>query len=250
MKSKIICLVLLILCLTTNLSAQGNVIHSLKIREILEYYEGPIDKLRELETAENAAVLSDNRIRINYLKRHITALKLKAGSDISEHLKSIYKDSIIKLYEELESLQSTIIAENMNSIDALSVYLAQFKNKKQGQDEILKNIGDRVENLREVLGDLSETFDSYDRIIDKQNELIIEALDLDIEAYRNTLFLEPGVEVATNLEPYISLGLGYLSDSKRFSYGGILKAGYSPTQGIINVGVSVILGVNFERIEE
>jgi hypothetical protein len=249
-KLKIICLLILFFCINTNLFSQETGIQSLKLNEILEYYNESIDKLRELELSENSEILSDNRIRINYLNRHIVALKSKTELDISEHLKSIYKDSIIILYEELNKLQTSIISDNINSIDNLSIYLAQFKNKKQSQDDVIDDIGVRVENMKNILNDISETFDSYDLIIEKQNELIIAALELEIEAYRNTIFLTPGVEAAENLTPYISLGVGYISSEGRFSYGGILEAGYSPTQDIVNVGVSVMLGFNFGRIDE
>ncbi|HAK46101.1 MAG TPA: hypothetical protein DCO79_09335, partial [Spirochaeta sp.] len=230
MKLKILFMITLLLFCSISIYAQENGIHSLKIQEIIELYREPIEELRKLEPAEKVESLSDNRLRINYLGRHISALKHKTEADVSAHLKLIYKDSIITLYEELDKLQTTIITDNIKSIDELSIYLARFKNKKKSQDELIDDMGLRVENLRAVLNDLSSTFDSYDQIIEKQNKLIDSALDLNIEAYKNTIFLLPGLGVAENLTPYISLGLGFMTNARRFSYGGMIEAGFSPTQ--------------------
>ena len=245
MKLKAIIILISLLHVTEFLSAKNSDIWSLNIKNILEVYTGSIEKLRELENTENDELLSDNRIRINFLNRHIDELKAQSESDISEYLKGLYRDAIIRLYEELDRLQTEIIQENINSINKLSVYLAQIKNKKTDQDEILEDISKRVSKLRCVMADLSDTFDSYDQIIEKQNNLIDSALELNPEAYKNTIFLLPGLAAGDNLTPYISLGLGYMINEGRFSYGGIIEAGYSLREDLVNVGVSVILGINW-----
>ena len=248
MKLKIIIIIVAFICMGEFLSAKDSNIYSLNMKNILEVYNGPIEKLRELENAENDELLSDNRIRINFLNRHIDEFKVQSESNISDYLKGIYRNAIIRLYNELDRLQNEIIQENINSINELSIYLAQIKNKKTDQDEILEDISKRVSKLRCVMADLSDTFDSYDQIIKKQNGLIESVLELRPEVYKNTLFLLPGLAAGDNLTPYISLGLGYIANEGRFSYGGIIEAGFSPGEKLVNVGVAVILGFNYGKI--
>ena len=247
MKMKMSFIILLAVFSTGGLQAEGTGICSLNIKDILEVYNSPIEKLQEFESAKNQDALTENRLRINFLSRHITALKIESENDISEHLKTIYKDSIITLYEELDKLQAGIITENIKSINEVSEYLVQVRSKKQEQDEIIKDIGIRVAGIRGIMDELSATFDAYDNIIERQNELIDTAVNISPEAYTNTIVLAPGLEAGTNLNPYISLGLGYLTHEGLFSYGGMLEAGYSPGQELVNVSFSVLLGFNLER---
>ncbi|MDC7225205.1 MAG: hypothetical protein PQJ61_00410 [Spirochaetales bacterium] len=245
MKSRLYLLILLLLIFPQHLFAVNAGIVSLNIKEILKLYNGPIEQLREFESAPNKEGITDNRLRINFLTRHICALKDELENDLSDHLKSIYKDSIIILYAELDKLQSDIITENIKSINEISEYLAQIRLKKQRQDETLDFIGDRVTSIRNIMDELSTTFDSYDQIIEKQNELIDEALQLSPKAYENTVFMAPGLEAGIDLTPYISLGLGYITAADRLSYGFMLEAGYAPTQELVNVSFSVLLGLYF-----